>query len=1563
MKKLQYVFLLFAFALMGYSSGLHAEDTDLYVANATNRGTPNVLLVIDNGASFDANASIGCTGYLDGSGPPSTGTSNTAGVLQCALVNAIQSLQDDAVRIGIMVSNANSFAETQATTNPSLGGYHELCAGGGLGGCLLRPLTLMDAKSGAKASLISFIKGWKTTGQSDANGFGIKVNSSYQAETMQEAWAYFSAKTGISGKTYTDPILTAGCQGNIIIYISNTQKNPNSNEYKDAQTALSAPQVGATADQLKEITGSINFTPPICGGSGNSTLYTLTTGNNLADEWARLMKQLNAGAQNVLTYSIGIESSSSQCSPDTFGLMASMANVGGGEFFRVSSVNDLSDALNKILNQAQAENSVFSSASLPVSVNADGSYLNQIYLGMFRPDAKASPRWLGNLKQYHLIRNDAGALVQGDARPPDSTHKYGYPAINPLTGFIDPSALSFWTSKNTGTLPDSAGGFWKNALDSQGTGSAKSPYDYVDGEVVEKGGVSQQLRLESITANYSSTPQTSSNPRRMYVHCPDGSATCLSDPAAKDLTVATNQFSTANSTIPSNAFGSDSIVPINAIIRSGTTALVSTSGNHGFKAGTVVTISGAAQPEYNVTQTLNSSTVNSSTTFTLTGLPDYPASPSQGTYTIGPPVSGTTVNITSMSRATHTSGGYNTETVTVNTDVAGGFTTTSNLTITGASPSVYNYSGSPTSVSGTQLTFDVAVTPTAPAVNGYVVQLAPTTYTARSVTLTNPVAGEIDGTTSVVHGLHAGQQVVITGASVNSKYAGTYTLASASGTTFTITSAGNAVKNLSGESGTVRPDTTAKAIVTLTRDGTTDSTSARATGLPANWFGTAANDTAVVNVSLSSGSAGNESAYVVSAVTATCANAGCTTLTYPITVSPSSNITLNSAKVGPQSVTTAVLPAGRITRSGTTVTVTGPFVDSKGSSVLFTNGQILAIAASGAALASEDGYLGTWTISCTSCASSFTLTRTDGSTVTLTPRTPATGVSMTAYAAGTPPDRDTLIRWVRGEDNFGGENGPGSPITVRPSIHGDVLHSRPVVINYGDTTRGIVVFYGSNDGVFRAVNGAQTTGNINGVPPGGELWGLVFPEHFAQFNRLRQDSPELKFPSTTLASARPKDYFADGQPSSYQLTKADGTIDKAWLFITVRRGGRFIYALDVTNPVAPKVMWKKSSADAGFAELGQTWSRPRTTLVQGGGLGTSPMLVFGAGYDPAEDKQAPGTDTMGRGIYILNAATGDIIWSASPSCGTSTATCLNVPGMQWAVPSDMAFVDRDGNGYTDKVYFGDMGGNLWRADIAAASTSNWTLTKVGALGCDEGTPSTSTHLCANGTAPRKFFFPPAVLAVKPAGATGSFDAISIPSGDREHPLKEDTNPVSAYNVVNRFFMINDLGTQVITDPANQTGALPTQNVTQASLFNATSAPYDATAAALDPTGFYITFTTGEKGVNAPLATNGLVFFATNQPTPPDTTCGASLGKAIAYAVSPFLGTASSNVIVGGGLPPSPVAGLINIVTKDSKGNDTVSQERFCIGCAAQCTSCSALENSPPVNVIPKNVKRTYWYKK
>ncbi|AGW88789.1 type 4 fimbrial biogenesis PilY1 signal peptide [Ralstonia pickettii DTP0602] len=548
-------------------------------------------------------------------------------------------------------------------------------------------------------------------------------------------------------------------------------------------------------------------------------------------------------------------------------------------------------------------------------------------------------------------------------------------------------------------------------------------------------------------------------------------------------------------------------------------------------------------------------------------------------------------------------------------------------------------------------------------------------------------------------------------------------------------------------------------------------------------------------------------------------------------------------------------------------------------------------------------------------------------------------------------DVKNLINWVRGRDvgalgesTVAGkeqQKGPGGSVTVRGSVHGDVLHSRPVVINYGGTT-GVVVFYGANDGVFHAVNGNQTTG-INGVRPGGELWGFVPPEFYGKLGRLYTNAPEVQLSgSPTGSGAKPRDYFFDGTTTVFQDLR-DPANPRVVIYLTARRGGRLVYALDVTNPVAPEFLWKSDSNQ--IAELGQTWSQPRVIRVKGY---TNPLVVMGAGYDTAEDaepSQGGGATGQGRGVIVFDALKGTVVRAWLADCTGLDATACSVPtGLNRAIPSDVAVVDRNGDGLIDKGYVGDMGGNVWRLDFETATGTGpaaWTLGKFASLG---GAQSSNDA--------RKFMYPPDVIT------TGAYDAVMIGSGDREHPLYTTSNVAGlAYNVTNRFYMLKDTAL---------TGGLPATwtPLTDSSLFNATATVYADSGTSK---GFYLTLGTGEKVVNAPLTVAGYTYFGTNTPSVPKTgVCYPDLGIARGYAVSFLTGKGlNDNRYVqfnNGGLPPSPVFGVVAV--SDAQGN--TSNVPVLIGGGNQTgpgggdntSSLGAQKISPPG--IGKR-KRTYWY--
>jgi len=520
-------------------------------------------------------------------------------------------------------------------------------------------------------------------------------------------------------------------------------------------------------------------------------------------------------------------------------------------------------------------------------------------------------------------------------------------------------------------------------------------------------------------------------------------------------------------------------------------------------------------------------------------------------------------------------------------------------------------------------------------------------------------------------------------------------------------------------------------------------------------------------------------------------------------------------------------------------------------------------------------------------------------------------ISASDLGVSSSSERDYLIDWIRGTnsaDNFAGEDaGPTtSPVTtVRPSIQGDVLHSRPAVIDYGGTT-GVVVFYGANDGMLRAVSGEQS-----GASAGRELWSFVPEEMLGKFRRLRNNWPEVKFPSNPDRTAAPRDYFVDG-PITVLRNSVTG---EAIIYVAMRRGGRFMYAFDVTTPTAPRFKWRFGTAQ--FAPLGQTWSEPRLARLRGH---ANPVIVMGAGYDPAAEDVSPSdTTVMGNAVLVIDAYTGALVRSL-PTSGS--------------VPGAVTLVDIDSDGYTDRAYLGDTRANVYRVDFedgsASAGPSTWAITKLAALAVSD--------------AERKFLFEPDVVVTK------NTIAILFGSGDREKPLLGRM----PYTGTERTDTRDGLFT--LFDPKRTKGA-PTIAYPIRTVDLVTHSSFAVTA---DPKGCFFPLpysAIGEKVVNAGLTVAGRTLFSTN--TPAQTTgsqCG-NLGTARSYAIPLFCGEVASIDLLNGGLPPTPVTGLVDL------GGGVI--QRFLIGgappTAGYTGSRSSIGASKPAVAVDNTRRRTYWH--
>src|SRR5690606_40261256 len=65
--------------------------------------------------------------------------------------------------------------------------------------------------------------------------------------------------------------------------------------------------------------------------------------------------------------------------------------------------------------------------------------------------------------------------------------------------------------------------------------------------------------------------------------------------------------------------------------------------------------------------------------------------------------------------------------------------------------------------------------------------------------------------------------------------------------------------------------------------------------------------------------------------------------------------------------------------------------------------------------------------------------------------------------------------------------------------------------------RGVVAYYGANDGMLHAIDGAQT-----GSSAGQQLWAFVPEEGLPKLKRLRDNLPNIRFSTTPDTLTEPK---------------------------------------------------------------------------------------------------------------------------------------------------------------------------------------------------------------------------------------------------------------------------------------------------------------------------------------------------------------------------------------------------------------------------------------------------------
>jgi type IV pilus assembly protein PilY1 len=535
-------------------------------------------------------------------------------------------------------------------------------------------------------------------------------------------------------------------------------------------------------------------------------------------------------------------------------------------------------------------------------------------------------------------------------------------------------------------------------------------------------------------------------------------------------------------------------------------------------------------------------------------------------------------------------------------------------------------------------------------------------------------------------------------------------------------------------------------------------------------------------------------------------------------------------------------------------------------------------------------------------------------------------------------ERTAIINWMRGQDLEDEDSDNNTTENRWPFA--DALHSRPLTISYGGTTADpvIKIVVGTNDGGLRMVN--ATTGE--------EEWIVYFPEFLDEQKTLMEGNNGDHV------------YGVDGSPAAWTIDNDnDGIIeyadgDRVYLYIAMRRGGRNIYAFDITptspitnsssaTSIKPRFMWRIIGGAGDFAKLGQTWSQPIVTDIRvkcpsGDSTcddGTSAedskaktVLIFAGGYDPRlddniDDSTWAAEDDWGNAIYIVDPLTGERIWWASE---TGSGADLELANMKYAIPSDIAMIDANSDNGIDRLYVGDTRGQLWRIDLSDqidpdgnnanarnGSTSAYVFADVGCTGGSRASNCSATSKQNR----RKFFYPPDIAQVDDSdfSATPIYDLITIGSGDREDPTDKHTDATSADEVHNRIYAFRDIHTN-LGGPGSSVAAL-----TDADLYDATSnalqdgTDTDAKDDLRAADGWYINLTEsagyiGEKVLAKTVIFDGKLFVTTFVPSQDSAAvvCPTpSEGTARLYTLHYLNATATAadeerTVELGGGIP-------------------------------------------------------------
>lgn len=577
-------------------------------------------------------------------------------------------------------------------------------------------------------------------------------------------------------------------------------------------------------------------------------------------------------------------------------------------------------------------------------------------------------------------------------------------------------------------------------------------------------------------------------------------------------------------------------------------------------------------------------------------------------------------------------------------------------------------------------------------------------------------------------------------------------------------------------------------------------------------------------------------------------------------------------------------------------------------------------------------------------------------------------------------------------------------LKAQPNLRqmGAVMHSYPLLVTnkgkleYNKTTKVMestsredYVLFGTTQGLLHVVD-AET---------GVEKFAFVPNE------MVENQKDAFRLSSVTNGGLQKLYYGIDGSWSLYtqyvvdssgNLVVGKGRTDSQqgmqMAYGGLRMGGRSYYALDLSNINSPELKFHidpttqkvySGSSSTTFNQLqymGQSWSKPAIGWVNWGGTRKRVMFV-GGGYDAGGDDGDAHTNGMkglysgyenanynpsrskGAGIYMFDADNGDLLWWASDYATATSPTDVNTgvistksADLKYSVVSEIRTVDRDGDDLIDHLYFGDLGGQLFRIDLDNKQNIKGAVPKA---------PVKIFTMHTDVASPR-FYDMPGFSLYNQNGTT--FAVISQGSGNRSAPLTSYTSSNTSdeydaiYNIYDKDVARRDL--------FNRKTDLNTQNLKKTNLGEITDLNRFENTTLVAPFsekgGWYYDFKTCTAGVDGkltncnnynkqsekvfgtPLAMNYKLYVSTFDSSKPGISgeCGAGVkGESMLTAFCMPFGQCASKLepargVIGIGIHTVTVGG------KKGGGGGSEGGEGECVGESCPPVDCKD-ESCPP----------------